>query len=252
MKKKIHQIWLQGEDDIPAKYKFNINETIRLNPDWEYKLWDDDSLEKECMKYGKKCFERYISYKHLHQKVDLGRYVVLYNEGGISVDMDARALKSFNNIPHLYENKLIVSKLDVSPFWCYLLCLRGEICNNAHIYSPKNNKSLKKIIDGIVSREIISTTKEIDIVCTTGPSTFTKYVDDDTILIDYRYFEPLSTGGTNIFDDSIILHETDNTWVSGPFSVLCDLYKSDVITLITIIVILSVVMYSMTPPRLSV
>lgn len=226
MNKKIHQIWLQGEDVIPSKYHSYIEKTKKINPDWNYKLWDDEDIKEECLKYGKECFNKYMTFPHLHQKVDLGRYVILYNNGGISVDMDAKAMRSFNNIPELDSNKMIVCKLAMNKIESIIYCQRMNSVNNAHIYSPKHNKSMKKVIDGIIYQEpIMPISKEIDILRTTGPLHFSKLVDDDTIKLDYQYFEPKTLGHDQIYPETIILHDTDGTWLNGNCKCIYAWYK---------------------------
>lgn len=224
--KNIHQIWFQGADQVPEKYHNNIRKSKEINSDWNYKLWDDKSLQEECLKYSKECYNRYISFPHMHQKIDFGRYVVLHNNGGISLDMDASAIKSFNEIPKLDQNKMIVCKLNMSPVESLVYCQKLSSVNNAHIYSPQYNKSIRKVIDGIIKQKpIMSINKELDILRTTGPLNFSKLVDDDVIKLNYYYFEPNTLGDTNIDDKTIILHQTDGTWLNENFQLLYTLYK---------------------------
>jgi mannosyltransferase OCH1-like enzyme len=216
MNKNIHQIWLQGAGNIPKKYHKYSEKTIEMNPDWTYKVWDDEDLKRECLKYSKECFNKYMTYPHLHQKVDLGRYVVLYNNGGISVDMDARTVKSLNEIPGIEDNKMIVCQLDMNKLESMIVAQRMHIVNNAHIYSPKHNPSLKKVIDGVLEQTPTTWGKEIDISLSTGPWRLTKLIDDDVIVLSHKYFEPRCLGDKNPYPETIILHDYDLTWVSGP------------------------------------
>ena len=43
--KKIHQIWL-GEKSIPRICKKWMNSWKNLNPQWEYKLWDEKNIKE--------------------------------------------------------------------------------------------------------------------------------------------------------------------------------------------------------------
>ena len=43
--KKIHQIWL-GEKSIPKICKKWMNSWKDLNPQWEYKLWDEQNIKE--------------------------------------------------------------------------------------------------------------------------------------------------------------------------------------------------------------
>ena len=37
----LHQIWMQGEKNIPSKYLLNVKKNKTLNQGYEYKLWDE-------------------------------------------------------------------------------------------------------------------------------------------------------------------------------------------------------------------
>ena len=246
MNKNIHQIWLQGADKVPLKYHSYTEKTKELNPNWTYKLWDDEDIRQECLKYGKECFNKYMTLPHLHQKVDLGRYVILYNNGGISVDMDAKAMKSFDKIPGLDSNKMIVCKLDLNNIESLMYCQRMSAVNNAHIYSPKHNKSMKNVIDGIIYQEpITSLSKQIDILRTTGPLHFSKLVDDDTIKLDYQYFEPKTLGDIEQYPETIILHDTDGSWLNENFKCVYNSYKWLKTNFLFIIMVVVVLLLSM-------
>lgn len=41
----IHQIWWQGEDQIPVKYHKNIEAVKKFHPGWKYVLWDQKKIE---------------------------------------------------------------------------------------------------------------------------------------------------------------------------------------------------------------
>ena len=87
--KKIHQIWL-GEKSIPRICKKWMNSWKDLNPQWEYKLWDEKNIKElnveDLNVYSKKFNPGYRS--------DILRYVILKKFGGMYVDTDFECLKS--------------------------------------------------------------------------------------------------------------------------------------------------------------
>ena len=216
--KKIHQIWFQGKD-VPKKYKDNISSLKQINRDWKYKLWSDEDMKKECLNYSKECFDKYMKFEHMHQKIDLGRYVILYNNGGFSVDIDVKPLKSLNTTPQLNKNKLIVSKIDLNKFETYIFLRNNMLCNNAHIYSPKYNNSLKKIIDKVIDHSPrLYTNKMNEIMYTTGPIIFTNNLDEEVTLLNYKYFEPRTINRNEKIDETtILIHEMSNTWINETY-----------------------------------
>lgn len=87
--KKIHQIWLGGE--VPPYYLYLIDSIKKNNPDWEYKLWTDKDLET----YQLVNKDLFNSITNNGVRADLLRYEVLYNEGGVYLDIDFYSVKGF-------------------------------------------------------------------------------------------------------------------------------------------------------------
>lgn len=84
MIKKIHQLSKDhnlSNDEIKCQSLL-----IKHNPDFEYKLWTDEELEKIIHKHPglQNAWNELVGI----QKADLGRYLVLYLEGGFYCDTD--------------------------------------------------------------------------------------------------------------------------------------------------------------------
>lgn len=227
----IHQIWFQGIDDIPQKYTPNIASIKTLAPDWKYYYWDETGLFQQCLLYSERCAKKFINYKHMHQKMDLARYAILYNLGGIYIDMDCELLKPLSTIPGLTKHELIISRLPGN----YLenMFATGSVhkksLNNGVILSSPKNIYMKKLIDAVVDFDSDSSfnplykNKQYCIYKTTGPHIFThifdQYKNDPNVLIlDHEYFEPCFSANTycTISDKTIINHKQDLSWVSTP------------------------------------
>jgi len=91
--KIIHQVYFYKED-LPVEIKKNIEKLKRLNPTWEYRLYDDKDIEN----YIKANFPDILKlYKKINPiygavRADLFRYLVIYNEGGVYLDIKATFL----------------------------------------------------------------------------------------------------------------------------------------------------------------
>ena len=76
--KKIHQIWL-GDKKLPTKYTNWMKSWKIFNPDWEYKLWNENNIKdlniKEFDIYSKKLNPGYRS--------DILRYILLKRFGDL-------------------------------------------------------------------------------------------------------------------------------------------------------------------------
>lgn len=96
--KIIHQIWL-GPLEIPEKYKEYTASWKNLHSDWEYKLWREKDIENWNFA-SKDLYNKASSYQ---EKSDILRYEILKKFGGLYIDLDYRALKSFDKLHHLYS-----------------------------------------------------------------------------------------------------------------------------------------------------
>lgn len=100
--KIIHYIWL-GNAPFPKQIEDCIKSWEIHMPDWEIKLWNENSIKdiksiwlSECMKEKKWAFAS-----------DYIRMYALYNYGGIYLDTDFKVFKSFDNI---LDNKAFIGR----------------------------------------------------------------------------------------------------------------------------------------------
>ena len=181
-----HQIWMQGFKNIPDKFKNNVETLHSLNLEYEHKQWDESMLRDECKKYSEECLERFNSLEQMILKVDLGRYVVLYNYGGISVDTDMEQLKPIRTLPDINSNKFMISK-------CAFPYNIIGMLNNAVIITPANNEILEKIIETIINDKRKASdfsTKEMHTQYVTGPAFINNILQNISMpytIIDNKY-----------------------------------------------------------------
>lgn len=97
--KIIHQTYY-AKEKLPDAIKENIEELKRLNPTWEYRLYDDKDIED----YIKSNFPSILKlYKKINPmygavRADLFRYLVIYNEGGVYLDIKSTFLYPLDSI----------------------------------------------------------------------------------------------------------------------------------------------------------
>lgn len=260
--KHIHQIWLQGKDEIPEKFNSNIEQIKNLHPDWKYTLWDDLEIIRLLRStdnnnsFDKSLIKIYYQLQHLHQKVDFARYVILYKYGGIYVDMDAKNIKSLDNIISKYEDyEIIVCKLNLNSIENYITTGSNTTINNGVIISKKNSMFLKKLIQKIIDdHECNGWIRSIKVFCindTTGPKRFTqaiydyskqsKFTNDHRVkILDYEYFEPCVVQDCNITENTYFIHHHERSWLSpttNNFLTLSYTNKKLIILFIILIVI---------------
>jgi len=212
---------MQGWSELPTKFAENVQLLHTLNPEYEHMQWDDAGLRHQCAALGPDVVAKYDSFQHLIQRVDLGRYVVAYNFGGVTVDVDMKSFKPISATPGLSTSDFIVSKS------AFPADLAGFI-NNALIMVKPQHPLLLKIIREICAfgaKEEDYMTKEMYIGATTGPlATFYRIImahPSEVKIIDSRYFEPCFSVDPICKPDgeAIMDHRHELSWFSGAFKV---------------------------------
>lgn len=225
--KIIHQIWYQGVDAIPRDLVTNSKKIIEFHKTWDYVIWDDNKI-KNHFKNNKKILNTYNKLDYLHQKVDFIRYCILYEMGGVYVDMDVTILKSFDKIIDTYNNyECIISDINLNTLESHLLCSNSKCLNNGIIFSQPKSKFMQSLINEIHKNyECVyyDLNKSMCINRTTGPLLFTKmfnrYSNKTNIkVLNWSYFEPCILGDLcDIKDNTVLIHHHNTTWISKFFT----------------------------------
>lgn len=207
--KKIYQT--NRTKEVPSFIKDNINYLKRINPLWSYKLYDDNDIELYIKKYyGEKIFNYYkrIDNQYGAAKADLFRYLLIYREGGVYLDLKSTMYESLDNV--LNDNdSFILSNWDNK---------KGE----PHEGFGKNYRELSHLENGefmqwyiistagnyLLRRVIINVLKNIDnyspikhkvgqdsVFKITGPNVYTLSIEE-CILEGYKKYRIV-----NIFKD---------------------------------------------------
>ncbi len=109
----ISHIWLQGEDNIPEKYKQNRTFWELYHYRWTHMLWD----EKSTIEMVKENIPQYLSYIEnadtLINKVNIIKYLNMYFYGGVYADLDSYPITSIDELlnEHDFGNIDIDSKI---------------------------------------------------------------------------------------------------------------------------------------------
>ena len=95
--KKIYQTWFTKT--LPSGVKDYVSHMMSLNPSYDYELYDDDDI----FYFIKENYERDVlsAYEKLEigaAKSDFWRYLVLYKNGGVYLDLDSHIYKSLDDL----------------------------------------------------------------------------------------------------------------------------------------------------------
>jgi mannosyltransferase OCH1-like enzyme len=254
--KIIHQIWLQGEENISNEIKIRIKKTQEINTNFKYLLWDEIKII-ELVKKDEKLLKKYYSYIYLHQKVDFAKFVILKNYGGIYIDIDCEVIKNLNNI-FIQCNKydLIISKLNdkIDMLSSLFTCKKTSNChNNGVIIGKPNTPILNYLLENFKVECSFYNNKVLCIQNTTGPPIFNEIIDNyiekydldnnKILLLPYYYFEPCLAGDNcEITDDTIIIHKHELSWLNNGEKKIAK-YLSQ-INLVYLLIILIVIVFT--------
>ena len=156
--KIIHQVY-SSDKNLPEEIQHNIITLKKMNSDWEYRLYDDDKMQvyvsdhyPEILKYYNK-----INPKYGAAKADFFRYLVMYREGGVYLDIKSSLSKPLSEIikpddryilarwpdsrgKHSYEGKFVdefqqwhIIAVAGHPF---LKAVLENVCLNIKKYNP--------------------------------------------------------------------------------------------------------------------
>jgi len=197
--KIIHQIWFQGENNIPKTYPNYSHTWKKLNPLYEYMFWDQQSIETLIINYYPELYNKYKSYPEIIQKIDMAKYIILNHFGGIYVDLDLEALKPVDKL--ISSHSIIFAKYGVNYFEKIVAygSIFGDVLENGFIASSKKNPfwehCYKILLNENINRKLFESHFKY-IFRTIGPGLLTNaynsYKDKDKIyLLDGNYIDPM-------------------------------------------------------------
>ncbi len=210
---------MQGWDNLPEKFHENVRLLEKFNPDFEHRRWDEDRLRLECAKMGKPYLDKFNSFDELIMRVDYGRYIVLYQYGGVSVDTDMKSLKSLSHTPGIETDTFIISPTGAS----ILLPIHSltSLYNNAIFLVRPRHPIMKEIIDECTNSRKTRKNyplKELYVDGETGPSFISRVLEKHKKhikVIDAKYFEPCLSMDPfcKVPESSILDHKHQNSWI---------------------------------------
>ena len=207
----IHQIWIQGYDQIPPKLK-NYHKTCQsINNDFRHMFWTEDQIQELLLNsFGLDYVDLYNYYKVPAQKADFARYAILYVWGGIYLDMDIVCRKNLK--PFLrYKLFFTRNKISFSMYQRYPTTIIGAV---------KHHPMFAVLFENIFSRR----NQSHKIIYSTGPKLFydsvKKYVqmtnDNDVMVIDPKYMHPCEIADSDscphICQDCYVAHISHLSW----------------------------------------
>lgn len=157
----IHQTYFTDHtDQMPQIIQENIAKIKSMNPNWEYRLYDDANI----VDFIKKNFDTRIFYyfnrihpKYSIAKVDLFKYLLMYKCGGVYLDIKSSLNKPLNEVLKEGDRYLISHWKDKETYqyggWGHhpeLSSIRGGEFQQWYIVAAPGHPFLKAVIENIL------------------------------------------------------------------------------------------------------
>ena len=203
--KVIHYIWLGG-NPLPKIAEKCIESWKKFCPGYEIKRWDESNVDINKYKFAKDAYDA----KKFAFVSDVIRTEILYNEGGIYLDIDVELIKPIDNI--------------LSDFSCVMGFETSDLLNpGLFIATQKGNEDLKNILE-IYKQTEFDISKLMDLtVC----EIYTKYYQrkglvnknstqkiENTMFYSSEYFSPIDviTSKKRVTKNTCSIHWYNASW----------------------------------------
>jgi len=205
MDKVIHYCWIGG-NDLPDKMKYCINSWKNFCPDFEIKEWNETNYDMEKNEFIK-CAYKDKKYAFV---ADYMRLDILYNYGGIYLDVDVELLRSLK--PLIGQNFIGLERA-------------GEVAPGLAMGCDAHHFMIKELLDYYdnldVSNGIDYTVSIVDITSNIFKKHGLKCQDsiqqvEDFVIYPTEYFNPKGGdyGKERITENTYSIHHYLATWKS--------------------------------------
>jgi mannosyltransferase OCH1-like enzyme len=193
--KVIHQT-CPCKERLPTEIQENIRRMNQLNEDWEHRLYDDGDIESIILKHYN------LEVLHVYQRINLSygaaradffRYLLMYAEGGIYLDIKSSVTRPLNDVIDL-NDCYILSKWKDRPGWSMHPELahleRGEY-QQWHIIAvaghPFLREVIERVIDNIQQYNVLHHgVGRVGVLRVTGPIAYTLAIENVKSLHPFR------------------------------------------------------------------
>lgn len=186
--KVIHQIY--HTKTPPTELLENINYLQSLNPDWEYRIYDFEDAEKYIAKHYPELLGIYnkINPTYLAARADFLRYLIIYNEGGVYLDIKSTLTKPLSDVISKDDSYLLSHWQNEPGQPHHKIGFHGCISNTYgeyqqwHVAAVKGHPFLKAVIENVCNNikhynPFIHDTGGWSVVNVTGPIAYSLAIE---------------------------------------------------------------------------
>ena len=179
--KIIHQTY--KNHNLPEIYKMCQTEIKRLHPDFEYRFYTDDDMDRLMKTEFPEYYDKFNELPRMIMKIDMFRYFLMYKYGGLYADMDYLMFKKFDI---LNEKVVIPTNRDLDN--------NNKLTNlgNCIFASVPNHPFWKSLMDTLfkIDRKFLPFSDFDDVINSTGPifvfNMYNRYLNKNDINVPER------------------------------------------------------------------
>lgn len=178
--KIIHQTYKNY--DLPETYKMCQAEIKKLHPDFEYRFYTDDDMNRLMKTEFPEYYDKFNELPRMIMKIDMFRYFLMYKYGGLYADMDYLMFKPFDI---LNEKVVIPTNRDLDDN-------RLTSLGNCIFASVPNHLFWKSLIDTLftIDRKNLPFSGFDNVIKSTGPmfvfNMYNEYLNKHDINVPER------------------------------------------------------------------
>ncbi len=187
--KIIHQTY--PTTSLPDAFQQNQANLMRNNPDWEYRLYDDAAIERFIQEaYGSAMLDYYqrINPKYGAARADLFRYLLMYRQGGVYLDIKSTFTRPIGELLHPFDQYWLATWRNQPGevhekygMWKDLWHLPDGEFQQWHIVTVAGHPFLRAVIDAVLTNidryhPCLHGVGRAGVIRVTGPVAYTKAI----------------------------------------------------------------------------
>lgn len=178
------------KNNIAPEFQANIDYIKKLNPNWEHTLYDNNEQKQYITKHYPEYLQYYLAInpKYGAALSDFFRYLIMYREGGVYLDLKSAMKYPLDNVIYP-SDEYILSHWGGVVGWPHedILKKYGEF-QQWHIICAEKHPALKAVIEKVIQNiqhydVVTDGIGKIGVLRTTGPIAYTQAI----LPIIYRY-----------------------------------------------------------------
>lgn len=242
----IHQIWYQGQSNVPEKYIKWQTQWKLSHSQYEYILWEETMIKELLKNHYPWFYDSWMALPKMIQKIDTAKWFILHHQGGVYIDMDIESIK---DITPLLDRSIVFAQMDFTKIEAISLKLFGLSYiykwrfNNAFIACAPKHPVMEFLIHNlkyhIHEKSIIH---KVEVAKTVGPErlceAFNKTINDG---YTYLILEPNKIETKS--QENYAIHHSDEAWNATYVETRSGLNAITIIFIILLLLICLVIMY---------